>query len=143
MPHALPTVLGSGAQQRRAVIAQADGRQPPPDKQLSALRGRELQTFDHNRADPAIDDKAQAIGARATRGQPMLVEELDPGGGARSAQEFLEQAAEFSQAGLTTLFEQFVQPGDHATGKRGTDETGRMPAAPWVVTPPHGAVSRI
>ena len=81
------------------------------DHQLISFGGSRLHPLGNHRTDPAIDDEAQAVNSRAPRGKPVLIEDL--ASGVRPAQNFQQQLPEFHQPGLTTLFEQVVQPIDH------------------------------
>src|SRR5437879_12989283 len=79
MPRTLAVAGDRDAQQSRTVVAQVNRRQPTSDRQLIPLRVVQLHAFGHHRADPAIEDEAQALNARTTRGKLALLEDLARG----------------------------------------------------------------
>src|SRR5438874_2071241 len=111
VPDPLTVALRRHPEQGGTVITQANRRQPTSDRQLIPLRVVQLHAFDHYRADPAIEDKAQAVNARATRGKLALLEDLAQG--RRFTENLLQQLTELDQPRLATVFQQVVQTFDH------------------------------
>ena len=111
VPHTAAGAVGDTAQHWRTAVTQADGGQPPFGYEFVALSNLGLETFHHDRARFPFDFKAQTKHARAPRLELLLFQEATRCFG--SAQQFVQQTAELSDARLARAFENLLQSINH------------------------------
>src|SRR5207247_314872 len=111
MPNAHAVVVGDAARERRSQVGQTDRGQPAFDRQFDSPRGRGTEAFGDQSARLAGDGELEAEHAQGLLLQLGVAEEPSLRGG--TAEQFLQQSAEFWDARLTATVEELVETFNH------------------------------
>ena len=111
MPRAGTAGLDDAAQQRRAAVTEANGREPAFRRQFAAPGDLRLEPFHHHRAGPAVDGEAKAEHAHPARLEGRLLKEAPRR--LMSIEQFLKQVAQLGHSGLVAAFQNLFQSFNH------------------------------